>query len=658
MLLPERGGGDWLTRRPYHVLGAPGERGVAFQHPSAARAALPPDIAFLRAEGVEDRVLIRAAADAAEAGTDAATALLNAGLVEETAYYRALARTLGAPYLDGPIPFGPGLRFPETLVAGRAPLAPGSAAAWVLAPRGRTIAALLDSALWTRPPAITSPTHLREAVFAAIPEQVADHAAHDFARRMPERATACEPTVWWLLVLGLALTAGFSLYAALPAPLARAVMLAAQCLFLAMTTVRLAAVAIDAPVTAPAAATVPPLAETALPVYTILVPLYREAAVVPGLLRALAALDYPPAKLDIKLLIEADDRETRAALAPVLLPARFEVITVPPGGPRTKPRALNAGLPLARGDLLTVYDAEDFPDPGQLRLAAALFARLPARTACLQGRLVIDNADDSWLTRAYALEYAGLFDVLNPALARCRLPVPLGGTSMHLRVRVLRALGGWDAYNVTEDADLGMRLALAGYTVGDLPSATIEEAPSRFGPWLGQRIRWLKGLAQTSLTHGRRPLANARRLGGLETLCAAALVPGTVVSALAYPACLAGAIWSFLILEIPAAPVFLDNLGTGLALTLFGTGLGALVLPALVGGRRRGSGDLAVCALGMPVYFLLVSLAAWLALIELVRAPERWNKTRHGLARTSRSGRLRHHGMARGMRAAGRRAVS
>ncbi|MCJ2088804.1 glycosyltransferase [Methylobacterium sp. E-005] len=223
---------------------------------------------------------------------------------------------------------------------------------------------------------------------------------------------------------------------------------------------------------------------------------------------------------------------------------------------------------------------------------------------------------------------------------------------------MLRALGGWDSYNVTEDADLGMRLALAGYTVGDLPSATHEEAPSRFRPWLGQRIRWLKGLVQTSLTHGRRPLFNARRLGGLEALSALALVPGTVVSALAYPACLAAAIWSFLVIEIPAAPVFLDNLSLGLAITLFGTGLGALILPALIGSVRRGWSDLAPCALGMPVYFLMVSLAAWLALVELVRAPERWNKTQHGLARTSRSSRLRHPGSAGGRTGTGKRTVS
>jgi hypothetical protein len=609
---------------------------VSFQRPSAAQAALPPEIAFLLAEGVDGRLLARAATDAAAAGTDAATALLNAGLMAESAYYRALARVLGAPYLDGPIPFGLGLRFPDSVVAGLAPLALGSVAPCVLAPRGPMIADLLDTPRRAVMPAITSPTHLRAALFAAIPEQVADHAAHALRRRAPERATAREPALWWLLVLALALTAALCLCAVLPAPLARAAVVTGQGLFLAMSTFRLAALAIPAPVAAEA---VVPLADADLPVYTVLVPLHREAAVVPDLLKALAALDYPPAKLDIKFLIEADDPGTGAALARIPLPARFEIITVPPGAPRTKPRALNAALPLARGALLTVYDAEDTPDPAQLRLAASLFAQRPESTACLQGRLVIDNAGDSRLARAFALEYAGLFDVLNPALARCGLPVPLGGTSMHLRTRVLRALGGWDAFNVTEDADLGIRLALAGYTVGDLPSATIEEAPARIGAWLAQRTRWLKGLIQTSLTHGRRPLANARRLGGLEALCAAALVPGTVASALAYPVCLVSAVWAFLVLDIPAAPAFLDNLSTGLAITLFGTGLASLTLPALLGCARRGWGDLAQSAPLMPVYFLLVSVAAWLALIELIRAPERWNKTQHGLARTSRSGR-------------------
>jgi hypothetical protein len=334
---------------------------VSFQRPPARQTALPPEIAFLQAEGIDGRLLARAAADAAEAGTDAATALLQAGLMAEGAYYRALARALDAPYLDGPIPFGLGLRFPDSVVAGLAPLAPGAVAPCVLAPRGRMIADLLDGPRRAAMPAITSPTRLREAVFAAIPEQVADYASHELRRRTPERATAREPAFWWLLVLGLGLTAALCLCAAFPAWLARTVMLAVQGLFLAMASFRLAALAIAAPVAADATV---PLADADLPVYTVLVPLRREAAVVPQLLKALSALDYPAAKLDIKLLLEADDPETGPALARIPLPARFEVITVPPGGPRTKPRALNAALPLARGALLTVYDAEDAPDPG------------------------------------------------------------------------------------------------------------------------------------------------------------------------------------------------------------------------------------------------------------------------------------------------------
>ncbi|MCJ2050860.1 glycosyltransferase [Methylobacterium sp. J-070] len=373
---------------------------MSVQRPPAAQAALPPEIAFLRGQGVDGRLLVRAAAAAAAAGTDAATALLNGGLMSEGAYYRALARALGAPYLDGPIAFGLGLTFPGSLITGLAPLALGSVAPCVLAPRGRAITDLLDGAHRSTMPAITSPTRLREAVFAAIPGQVADYAAHELRRRSPDRATAREPAVWWLLLLALALAAALCLCAVLPAPLVRAMALAGQCLFLGMTTLRLAALAIPAPVSAEEAP-VAPLADADLPVFTVLVPLHREAAVVPHLLTALAALDYPAAKLDIKLLLEADDADTASVLAGIPLPARFEVVTVPPGAPRTKPRALNAALPLARGALLTVYDAEDIPNPGQLRLAAALFARLPGSTACLQGRLVIDNADDSRLARAF-----------------------------------------------------------------------------------------------------------------------------------------------------------------------------------------------------------------------------------------------------------------
>lgn len=611
--------------------------------PAAATGAgprLPPEIAFLLDEGAHPHLLARAAAMADQAGTDAATALLHAGLMDEDTYYRALARALGAPFLEGPVRFGAGLRYPDCLVAGLAPLAPGACAAAVIAPRGRMVAELLAGSArggggvgGGGGPAVITPTRLREAVFAALPEAVSGHAADTLRRRSPVTATA--PPGNRLLLLALGLGAASCLVAAAPAPLARAALLAGQVLALSMAALRLAALAV-----VPSEVRARPLPDPALPVYTILVPLYREGKVLKRLLRGLSDLDYPAAKLDIKLLIEADDRETAALLAAVPLPARFEVVTVPPGLPRTKPRALNVALPLARGSLLVVYDAEDVPERDQLRKAAAIFAAEPPGTACLQGRLVIDDHGDGLLPKLFAAEYAGLFDVLNPALAALDLPVPLGGTTMHLRTEVLRELGGWDAWNVTEDADLGIRLALAGYRVGDLPSATYEETAKGLRRWLAQRTRWLKGFLQTSLVHGSQPLSTCARLGPLGSLCALALLPGTVLSALAYPVCFLMAAGVFLGGGIGAAPSFPDNLVSGLAVTLFLVGLVALVAPAALGCRRRGWLDLWPVLPLMPAYFFLVSVAALRALDELIRAPYRWNKTEHGLSRSSRSGLL------------------
>ncbi|MCF6191856.1 MAG: glycosyltransferase, partial [Candidatus Hydrothermae bacterium] len=207
-------------------------------------------------------------------------------------------------------------------------------------------------------------------------------------------------------------------------------------------------------------ASVPPLLkDNALPVYTVLVPLYREAAVLGQLLQALARLDYPAERLDIKLLVEEDDEETLAALRGFVLPRHMEVLVVPRGAPRTKPRALNHGLACARGELLTIYDAEEVPHPGQLRVAASCFAVQGADMACLQAPLGWYNATSSFFSRMLAVYYAAHFHVILPWLHKLGLPLPLGGTSNHFRVAALREAGAWDPFNVTEDADLGLRLA-------------------------------------------------------------------------------------------------------------------------------------------------------------------------------------------------------
>nr|WP_204262875.1 glycosyltransferase family 2 protein [Methylobacterium sp. BTF04] len=605
---------------------------------------MPPEIGFLAAQGVDPVRLAKAASLAAASGTDAATALLHAGLFAEDDYYRRLAAALGAPYYGEAIPLGAGARYPDSLVAGLAPLAPGAPAAFVLAPRGAAIAELLRGrSLTGRLPAITTPRALHAAIFSANPAGIAAYAADELQVRRPDWSLKAGRHAPCLAIAGLIGGAGLIAAGLLPAALVVAAWTLVQIAFLAMVTVRIAAASIETEPTG----TYTALTDAELPVYSVFVALHREARVVPRLVRGLARLDYPAAKLDIKFLIEAGDTQTASALAAATLPARFEVVTVPPGLPRTKPRALNAALPLARGACLVVYDAEDVPDPGQLRAAACQFARSPADTACLQGRLVIDNADDTWLTRLFALEYAALFDVLIPALATWHCPIPLGGTSTHFRTDLLRAVHGWDAWNVTEDADLGIRLARAGYRVGALQSDTLEEAPRTLWPWLRQRTRWMKGFLQTSLTHGRQPRETARRLGFFGSLCALALVPGTVASALAYPFLMAWAaidVATAVGIGARAPDGFWRNLPTGTAITVFVSGLLAMMLPAALGCVRRGWWDLLAWVPLLPLYYLLVSLGAWGGLFELMLAPNRWNKTEHGFARTSRSGVLGRRG--------------
>jgi cellulose synthase/poly-beta-1,6-N-acetylglucosamine synthase-like glycosyltransferase len=370
-----------------------------------------------------------------------------------------------------------------------------------------------------------------------------------------------------------------------------------------------------------------------LPIYTVIVALYREATAVKGLVAALRRLNYPPEKLDIKLVIEPDDRETREAIAALRLDPPFEVIVAPRGGPRTKPKALNAALQFARGEYVAVYDAEDIPEPNQLRLALNAFNADNHRLACVQACLTIDNTDDSWLTRMFTAEYAGLFDVFLPGLAVWRLPLPLGGSSNHFRTAALRQIGAWDPYNVTEDADLGMRLVRFGYHVGVIPSTTYEEAPARFGPWLRQRTRWFKGWMVTWLVHTRSPLRLLRELGWPGFATFQLVVGGTVLAALVH-ALFAVQLALTLAGSLPEDAVARVILGVHIMTLLAGYTISAAL--GVVGLRARRLSRVGWALLLTPIYWVLLSVAAWRALFQLVRAPTYWEKTAHGLARTSR----------------------
>jgi cellulose synthase/poly-beta-1,6-N-acetylglucosamine synthase-like glycosyltransferase len=366
-----------------------------------------------------------------------------------------------------------------------------------------------------------------------------------------------------------------------------------------------------------------------LPRYTILVPVYREANVIGDLMRNLGALDYPAEKLEILVLLESDDAETIAAARAARPPGTVRLVVVPDAQPKTKPKACNVGLFLATGEHLVIYDAEDRPDPAQLRKAVAAFRRAGPQTVCVQARLFYWNAGHNLLTRMFGLEYGYWFGTMLPGLDRLRLPIPLGGTSNHFRVDALRRLGGWDPHNVTEDADLGIRAAVEGYRVEVIDSWTDEEACSQVRPWIRQRTRWIKGYMQTVLVHSRSPIRLARTLGLRDTLGFASLIAGTPLTFL-----LAPVLW--------VSTIALLAFGADLPFVTHGwmawVALGDLVvgnvamifLCALAAVRDRGW-RWAPLALLNPLYWVLHSWASWRALVQLIRNPFLWEKTPHGL---------------------------
>ena len=458
-------------------------------------------------------------------------------------------------------------------------------------------------------------------------------------RVWPRMSAAAPPARW--LVAAVAATVGALVGAAAVAPdIARAAInLLLAVPFLALAVWRLASLAAP-PV--PNRKAPPPAA--GWPGYTVMVPLHGEAEALPGLVQALQALDYPRDRLEILLLLEEADDATRAAAARLDLPPEFRIVVVPDAAPRTKPKALALALLIARGELITVYDAEDTPDPAQLRAAAtALLA--DRRLACVQARLAIDNAPATWLTRQFALEYAVLFSGLLPVLARWRAPVPLGGTSNHFRRAALLASAGWDPFNVTEDADLGVRLHRLGYRVGLLDSETREEAVPTFRPWLRQRTRWMKGWMQTWAVHMRSPAAIVRETGWRGLFFLQIVLAGPLLSALVHPLfyiLLAIDLWSGDLFRLPESASGQLLMGITTFNLLVGY-LAAIGLTAALAIRAGARPSLAVLA-SIPLYWLLISLAAYRAVLHLTIRPHHWEKTPHA-PRPTRSGHERSGGL-------------
>jgi cellulose synthase/poly-beta-1,6-N-acetylglucosamine synthase-like glycosyltransferase len=367
-----------------------------------------------------------------------------------------------------------------------------------------------------------------------------------------------------------------------------------------------------------------------LPVYTVLVPAYREPSVIAALIARLSDLEYPADKLDIRLLLERDDRETIAAALAAHPGPQFTIVRVPHSEPKTKPKACNYGLRGARGAFVTIYDAEDRPEPLQLRRAVAAFSRLGPTVACLQAKLSYYNSEQNLLTSWFTIEYAMWFSFFLPGLVAQRGPLPLGGTSNHFRGEVLQAVGGWDPYNVTEDADLGIRLARRGYQTRVLDSTTLEEANSDVINWVKQRSRWYKGYLQTWLVHTRHPRELRRELGWRGFIGFNLFVAGTPMLSLINPVFwLLTALW--FVIHPPVVLALFPAWLYYLSLAVMVAGNVSLFYSWLVSARMAGSWKLVLASLLVPVYWTLMSLAVIKAAVQLISAPSFWEKTVHGL---------------------------
>lgn len=365
-----------------------------------------------------------------------------------------------------------------------------------------------------------------------------------------------------------------------------------------------------------------------LPIVSVMVALYRESNIAPRLVKRLGKLDYPEELLDILLVVEAEDHMTREALARADLPGWMRVVVVPDGSVKTKPRALNFALDHCRGSIVGVYDAEDAPEPDQIRKVVDRFHARGPDLACLQGRLDFYNPRVNWLSRCFTVEYAAWFRLLLPGIERLGLAVPLGGTTLFFRRAVLEGLGRWDAHNVTEDADLGMRIARRGYRTELIDTTTFEEANCRPRSWVKQRSRWIKGFMMTWLTHMRDPVLLWRELGARKFIGFQLLLAGSVLHSL-----LAPMLWTFWALPLglphPLAAILPQSGLTALIVGFFAVEI-SLIAFGIAGLARTRHRLNPLWVPTMILYYPLATLAAYKAAWEMLVQPFYWDKTTHG----------------------------
>lgn len=620
----------------------PGEglrTGEPLEKPDAVDPSAAPDLGdearALQSLGFSKPLIQTLSSKARQNGTTIERELLHHPGIEESAYYGAMARLLRLPFveqLSGEDVVDSGmldtqLRRPITVRIHHRYQAPQVAVVPEAGRLGDLAAALISQPLLRRDLVVTTPSAIQKAAWSAGAQRRVRQTIAALFEDRPQFSARTVLTGSQGFVAGL-----------LASPLLTALLFAPEVilpvlhpilsyLYLAGLLLRIRALVYRKRQQHHE----PPAAPGPLPCYTVLVALYREAAVAEQLVRCLKRLDWPPSLLDIKLVCEADDTETIAALRQQALTRQFEIVEVPPAHPRTKPKALSYALTGVRGDYLVIYDAEDRPHPGQLKEAHRRFCELPREVACLQAPLVITNASASWLSTLFSLEYSALFRGLLPMLAHYRMPMPLGGTSNHFRTEVLKEVGGWDPFNVTEDADLGLRLFRLGYRSDVLRRQTLEDAPVKLGVWMGQRTRWFKGWAQTWLVMMRQPKRLIGEMGLGACLIFHLMIGGMLLSSLLHPL-----IFVFLtqgaiaMMETPATSIPTSVLWLFLVDTvnIFGSYLTfiALGVSSMTEHEKR---LLGARWMAVPFYWMITSLAAWRAIIELKARPFFWKKTPH-----------------------------
>ena len=382
------------------------------------------------------------------------------------------------------------------------------------------------------------------------------------------------------------------------------------------------------------------LNDRTLPMYTIFCPLYKEWQVIPQFTAAISMIDWPKEKLDVQLLLEENDPETIEEARRMDLPSYFNIIIVPHGHPKTKPKACNYGLCHAKGEYAVIFDAEDVPDPDQLKKAYLTFEKLKnEKIICVQAKLNFYNARQNLLTRLFSAEYALWFDLVLTGLQSVKSPIPLGGTSNHFRTKDLRMLKGWDPFNVTEDCDLGIRITKMGYNTAIFNSTTMEEATSNVGNWMRQRSRWIKGYMQTYLVHMRRPHEFMTDLRNPHIITFQLVVGGKVLSMFVNPV-----MWIVTILYFSYRAVMgplVEPLFPGpvLYIAVFSLVFGNFlyIYYYMIGCAKREQWDLIKYVFLIPIYWLMMSVASWKALWQLIFKPHYWEKTVHGFHLTKKS---------------------